>query len=180
MHYQRGNFHDEVLRKTLEDQKDDVRRYVILIDGEEYLAGEIERKVVWVQNPQFPDVFEPKTISIHKTVLGDDGKPLDYKTSGACTKKCIVASSRLFTCKHCKRLVCVRHAIFLPGKKVYCKEGWCLVTAIVYRTYITIFRIIRFCYRSIFGLEAKVDSRSEEDIFISSEEYDLIKKEIEE
>lgn len=153
--------YDSILRQSMSSRdQDDVYSSVVVIDGVEIEIARQERKVIWKPDPRTGQLV-PYTENRLTTMLDGNGMALtDREDVGGCRFGHTVRVSHLHGCRRCRSHVCQKHAFFV-GRKAYCREGYCLAVGIVHRILWYASRTIRFCFRSVLGLEKTDDSYSD-------------------
>jgi len=121
-------------------------------DGETLLGKNITR-VVWEEDPNNPGILMPMTVTEVTRNLDADGLafPSNPAQVGRCRFKDMVRMETLRNCNHCRRTVCMKHAITL-GTRYYCRKRPCSWIARFLQVFSLIYWVLRFFFLSVTGL----------------------------
>jgi len=172
---------DEILERILRDvnpqqgQQDDVTIYIVKHKNKEIKVYEKRHDIQFTPDPEDNTRLIPQTVSRVISQLGDNRLPLGKPNSaGLCRFGCYINIRSLLRCKYCRRTVCQEHS-FNVGKRAYCRKGMCSFVGRMYQVFWMIYRVIRFCFCSVFGIELAKDEKehtADEDILDSSQRED--------
>jgi len=131
----------------------------------------------FIPDPNNPDILIPITVNEVGYTLDDRGRTFGKLNDVSCCRfGCAVNVKALYECSHCRESVCKKHTFFV-GKRVYCRKGACAWAGRTYQLFRGIYRMIRFCFASVTGIEIPPDednSLSERELVGSSSDEDTL------
>lgn len=173
---------DDFLERILRDgnqqreQQDDVTIHVVKHKDKEIKVYEKRHDIQFTPDPEDNTRRIPQTVYRVTSQLGDDRMPLGKlpDNAGLCRFGCYTNIRSLLRCKYCRRTVCKEHS-FNVGKRAYCRKGMCRFAGRTYQVFWIIYRVLRFCFCSVFGISITEDEKehtADEDILESSQGED--------
>jgi len=174
------DFLEQVLKRAAqrEEKQDDIVIYYVMHKGQEVPIIERSSELQFIPDPDGKGEI-PITVTHVKYRLDDHGKPFGKMAEvGACKYGCITRSSSLSVCALCGQNICQKHTFFV-GKRPYCRKlSICWFVGRTLQLLRLSFRIIRYCFRLVTGLNTGSSTYdSEEKFFIKSSE-DLSSREL--
>ena len=150
------NPNEQALNRMLQPQSDDD----VIIQAAKHGDVEIEvykktNDVMFINDPEHPGMTFPITVSKTVRRLDDNGESFGSgKEVAACKFGCFVKSSSIAECRWCHRNACKKH-LFKVSELNFCRKWPCSVIGRTYQILKLVYRVIRFCLRSVTGLNAE-------------------------
>jgi len=156
MNYKKPDSYEQSLNRALkpESQNDDV--IIQAVENDEGVEEQLYKKTNDIVFQQDPDSGKSFPITVSKIVkkLDSNGIAFGSASQVVYTKcKCFVNSASVVECRKCHRKVCKLHSFRIKEEVYWCRKFPCNLTGRLYQIFGFFYRVLRFCFRSVTGLE---------------------------